>query len=109
MLAKKYRLPVHKIYKTRGRIFGSDFFSVKIIPNNLGFNRFGAVVGVKIAKKATARNKLRRIIFNLIREWRKNFDESGLDVLIIAKPAIGNLPKKEIENRTADILNQIKY
>ena len=99
MLAKKYRLPVHKIFKIRGRTSGNSYFSVKITGNTLGFNRFGAVIGAKVSKKAVVRNKLRRLIFNTVRQNYKNMESpSGLDVLIIMKPAAVNLSEQEIKN-----------
>lgn len=107
MLAKKYRLPIHKIYKLRGRIFGNNYFSVKIIKNNLAFSRFGVVVGAKISKKAVVRNKLRRLIFNTIKENYKNFSKTGLDMLIIAKPPVSNLSKQEIKNNILDFLKNV--
>jgi len=107
MLAKKYRLPVHKVYRLRGRVFGGDYFSIKITKNNLGYSRFGAVVGVKISKKATERNKLRRLVFNTIKENFEMLKKKNLDVLILTRPNIINLSKEEIKKLITNSLSQI--
>jgi ribonuclease P protein component len=104
MLAKKYRLPVHKIYKIRGRTFNSDYFSIKIVGNDLGFNRFGVVVGAKVSKKAVVRNKLRRLIFSAISGNFKNISNIGKDLLIIVKPTVIYLSKEEIKNQIIKLL-----
>ena len=108
MLSKKYRLPIQKIYKIRGRFLGNKYFSVKIIKNNLDFNRFGAVVGTKVSKKAIIRNKLRRLMFNIICDNYKNFEKIGFDVLIMIKPPIINLSKNEIKELLVKILLEIR-
>lgn len=96
MLAKKYRLPVHEALKIRGQMSGNGFFSVKISRNHLNFDRFGVVIGTKIRKKATARNRLRRMIFNLLRGiYGNKKNDRGSDILIVARPPVASLSDKE--------------
>ncbi len=80
MLAKKNRLSRYQIQKVikRGRRFNFGFFGFKILANQLDFARFAVVVPKSLAKKATKRNRLRRIIF----EELGHFLKINLDVMV---------------------------
>ena len=68
MLSKKFRLSrkqIGLIYK-RGRRFSADGLSIKCLANNLGYSRFAVNVPTKVSKKATERNRIRRIIYDEI-------------------------------------------
>lgn len=99
MLAKKFRLPIQSWMKDKNKkaiTKKGNFFIVKVLPNNLGFSRFGAIIGLKTAKKATRRNRLKRTIFNFIR--LNNFHlRPGKDFLIIVLPVAGQSAKTDIE------------
>ncbi len=55
------------------------------------------VVGKKVAKKAHDRNKIKRRIYEIIRELKKIGEINGI-YIIIAKPVIKDLNKKEFKN-----------
>ncbi|NCO15234.1 hypothetical protein COW77_00840 [Candidatus Wolfebacteria bacterium CG18_big_fil_WC_8_21_14_2_50_39_7] len=110
MLAKKFRLPIQSwMNPIRNKISNGvkdknkkaitkkgNFFIVKVLPNNLGFSRFGAIIGLRTAKKASRRNYLKRTIFDFIR--LNNFHlRPGKDFLIIVLPAAGQSAKTDIE------------
>ena len=110
MLAKKFRLPIRPwMNPVRNKISNGvkdkdkkaitkkgNFFIVKTLPNNLGFSRFGTIVSLKTAKKATQRNRLKRTIFNFIR--LNNFHlRPGKDFLIIALPVVSKSAKADTE------------
>ncbi|MBM2820675.1 MAG: Ribonuclease protein component [Candidatus Berkelbacteria bacterium] len=66
MLAKKYRLSrkdigiIHK----RGKKFNAGAIGIKYFTNNLSFARFAINIPKSVYKKATDRNRLRRIIYD---------------------------------------------
>ena len=74
------------VFSFRRRIFG-ECLTAHYMPNTLGYPRLGIVVGRKIARRAVARNYIRRIV----REWfRKNRSRlGGLDLVVRANRAIG--------------------
>lgn len=80
MLSKKNRLSRYQIQKVikKGRRFNFGFFSFKILANQLDSARFAVVVPKSLAKKATDRNRLRRIIF----EELGHFLKINLDVMV---------------------------
>ena len=68
MLSKKFRLnrkQIGLIHK-KGRRFNFGGIGVKYLPNRLEFSRFAVNVPVKVSKKATERNRLRRIVYDEI-------------------------------------------
>lgn len=99
MLAKKFRLPIRPWMKDKNKKVitkKGNFFIVKVLPNNLGFSRFGAIIGLRAAKKAFRRNYLKRIIFDFIR--LNNFHlRPGKDFLIIVSPVAGESAKADVE------------
>jgi ribonuclease P protein component len=99
MLAKKFRLQVQSWMKDKDKkaiTKKGNFFIVKTLPNNLGFSRFGAIIGLKTAKKAFRRNYLKRTIFDFIR--LNNFHlRPGKDFLLIVSSVAGESAKADIE------------
>ncbi len=100
MLAKKFRLPIHKWQQEKKTTIArrSSFFIVKFRTNNLEFSRFGIIISAKVSKKAVARNKIKRTIFNFIR-LKKLHLNSSRDILIIVLPLANQLTKKEIQEQ----------
>lgn len=89
MLSKKYRLNRRQVQqvlkKGRGQNFGG--IGVKSLPNNLSYSRYAVVVPKVVSKKATERNRLRRIVYEDIYS-KKN---AGCDFII----RIYKMPSKE--------------
>jgi len=104
MLAKKYRLPIQSFIKKSGRSFRGHYFLFKIAPNNLAFNRFGIIISKKVDTKSTARNKLKRLMFDAVKEFLVSA-KAHADFLIIVSPNIMNLNPEEIKK---ELKNTIK-
>ena len=104
MLAKKFRLPLGKEDFRSATARRSNYFSLKLKGNNLEHSRFGIILGRKLLKKATSRNKLRKIIFNFIRLRGVHFGP-GSDFLIIPTAAACRATKSEIEEDLEKHLN----
>ena len=63
-------------------------FLVLAIENGQEASRIGMVVSKKVAGTSVNRNRIRR----LIREsFRRQFDRNGLDIVIVARPAVGSM------------------
>lgn len=98
MLAKKFRLPIQTVLRKKPLFTRRDeYFAVKIFANQLSFSRFGTVISRKIDKRAVYRNRLKRLIFDLIR-LEKIHLRSGYDMLIYVSPKIIKLNKAEAQN-----------
>lgn len=87
MLAKKLRLPIG-VFPAKARIFHrGQYFTIKINPNNLPYNRVGVVATKKTATGAVERNRLRRKIFDLFGASLRPAGSAGyVDLLVLVKP-----------------------
>jgi len=104
MLLKINRIKKKKdfgnIFKN-SKSFKNDFFIFRIAKNNLGINRFGFVVGLKISKKATIRNKTRRRMVEIIKAEAEKI-KNGTDLILIALSGI----EKKGFSEMKDIINK---
>lgn len=94
MFKKENRLKKNKdfnaVFKER-KFFRLSFFLFGFKKNDLEYSRFGIIVNKKISKQAVLRNRIKRIIREVV---RKKIDEikKGYDIVII--------PSKEIKEKT---------
>jgi len=111
MLAKKFRLPIQSVFSKKGQSVKTNYFLVKIFPNQLSYPRVGVVVSKKVDARATKRNKLRRMIFSEIEncfQKQKACLPAGRDFLIIVSPSFANLAKTDAEKRVKEIFDKLK-
>lgn len=108
MLPKKYRLTkkddFDEIHR-KGRFFGERFIAIKSLKNNLSYPRFGFLVGIKVSKKATVRNRVKRRIRESV---RLKLDEikPGFDIIVLTKPEIANKEYSEIDEAIQKIFKK---
>ncbi len=110
MLPRKNRLRKKNDFKLvfkNGKTINDELFFLKVKKNNLGINRVGFVVGTKISKKATLRNKIKRRLTEVIKQ---NLDkiESGLDIIVVAKPKVIDKNYLEIKQSVDNLFKQVK-
>lgn len=87
MLARKFRLQDRREFSSiyrRGRGIHAGALSVKAQPNRYRHTRFAVVVSIKVAKKATVRNRIRRRLFGLLAELHPAI-APGFDIVVIVK------------------------
>ncbi|MFA5133330.1 MAG: ribonuclease P protein component [Patescibacteria group bacterium] len=80
----------------KGQFFGTKFITFKYMKNSLPHTRVGFVVGTKVSKLATRRNKLKRQMREII---RLNLDKikPGYDISITARPGATQMEYEEVE------------
>lgn len=113
MLSKKLRLPIQLYFsvkggssfrgKKTGKILKSRYFLLKIFPTEFNYSRFGVVVSSRVSKKAVIRNRLKRIIFNFLKDKYKGLPIS--DYLFILYSSAASVKKEEIIDELRRILN----
>jgi len=110
MLPKINRIKKKKdfeaIFKNSKSLKGSHFI-FRITKNNLGVNRVGFVVSLKISKKATVRNRIRRRLAEIIKKEIEKI-ENGTDLVIIALPAIVKKEFCDIKDDISEALVRAK-
>ena len=94
MLPKKSRLPVEMCLGKKGRTDRSPLFFLKSFPAETDHSRFGAVVGKKVAATAVERNRIRRMILDIMGEAGVRWPIA--DYLLIAGPACKGKTREEI-------------
>lgn len=109
MLASKYRLK-KKINFARieidGSIYQSKSFGMGIYDRKDNEpSRFGFIISTKISKKAVVRNRIKRIMSDVI---RMNLDsiKSGYDILFLIKPSILRSEKEKLEKETYEAITK---
>ena len=114
MLPKKNRIKKKKDFEVifRGAVkpsqsFKNNLFILKTVKNNLGINRFGFIVSLKVSKKATIRNKIRRRLVEAVRPRIKDI-KVGADIVLIALPGIEKKRLSEIEEAIDNTLIKVK-
>lgn len=110
MLAPQNQLKNEKDIKNvfkKGRVFREDFLVFRAVNNNLGNSRFGFVVSVKVSKKATSRNKIKRRLREAVRARIKRA-KTGVDGLFIAAPGIEKMGFEEIDSLVDKIFLKTK-
>lgn len=89
------------------RLNRKDFLQVKATgrtfrPNDLGFNRFAVVTSTKLDKKAVVRNKLRRRIYEIVKDL-----PGSQDIIILGNKRMLNLSHEELDTYVHQILSKI--
>jgi len=79
-----------------GQSFYCPILGIKALKNELGYNRFGIMVGLKVSKKAVVRNKIKRQIREILRKNVVN-GNNGYDYIIVILAKIIDKSQKEIE------------
>ena len=101
MLPKKYRLPIQNFVGKKGRSDKSRYFLLKIFPGVYKFSRFGIIISRRVSKKAVDRNRIKRQIFNFLREIKNQLPIN--DYLIIVHPEAAKLDKSSLKAEIAKI------
>lgn len=88
MLPFRNRLKKQKDFESifkNGRGFSEGSLYLKVNKNDLKSSRFGFVVSKKFSKKAVDRNRIKRILREIVKE-KIDQTKKGLDVAIIVNP-----------------------
>lgn len=87
----------------RLNVYNSD--NQDLDENNRKESHFGFIVSTKISKKAVIRNRIKRIIAEVVRK-RLNEIKRGLDVVFLIKPSAVKISKEDLEKETNEIITK---
>ena len=108
MLQSQNRLKTDRDFKTvlkQGRSFYSSNIKLKLLKNGLNYNRFGFIIGTRISKKATIRNRVKRQVREIIRlKTKQGLLKSGFDVVLSLAGGLIGKEYQEIEKEVALLL-----
>ncbi len=86
-------------------MFVGDLISLRVGANSESASRFSVSVSKKVAKKANTRNRLRRVVYEMVREHIQEIKDKALIQFVFRKTPKN---KKEIESAFGELLNKIK-
>ena len=102
MLQKQYRLP-GAVRLISPSSFTLPTFFVKISKNDLEYSRFGFVVRKTVDKRATVRNRARRVFRSCIEEMQTEI-KPGLDFLFVLKTQVLEKQREALYNELHEFL-----
>jgi len=102
----KKKKDFERIFKS-GKGIKEDFLFLKWAPNNLKISRFGFMVGKKISKMATLRNKIRRRLREQVR-LRLPKIKKGIDGILVANPGLETRDFWEMEETLNKLFEKAK-
>lgn len=109
MLPKSNRLSktkeIEKVYKSRKSFF-SKTLGVKALENGLECSRFAIAIGLKVSKKATKRNRVKRQLREILRLNLEKI-KTGFDVMIICLPGILDKKYEDLEKELFDAFKKL--
>lgn len=112
MLNKKHKIPSRKlipIILDKGKSIDTPLFAIKYLYNRDKISHFGVITSQKISKKAVVRNKIRRRIYESIRLFLKEKEESeiNIDAIILSKKRLVDSNFETIFSTISITLNKI--
>jgi ribonuclease P protein component len=109
MLPKKHRLVNTQDFsriKTKGRRYQTDFYGLLVYARgDSAPSRFGFIVSKKISQKAVVRNKIKRLLRNLI-SGLVNKLRPGYDILFLAKSTMLQADMELVESKTKKLFTE---
>ena len=101
-LPKKHRLvsrsDFDKVFK-EGKAVKGSFLFIKSRVNEFGFPRFGFIVPKKIYSKAVDRNRLERVLSEIVAQYIKSDAINSRDfIVVISKQGQENFVRNELTN-----------
>jgi len=107
-LSRKNRLTgkkdIQNVFK-EGKTVKNSFFFIKYVANSLDCARLAIIVSSKVSKKSVVRNRIRRIIGEII--IKNNFLSFPLDIIINASPIILDKSPAEIKSQLGQAIKKI--
>lgn len=105
MLSLKKDKDFTRVFKT-GKAHYGRLLGLRAVKNGERHNRLGIIISAKISKKAVIRNRIRR----RLREIFKDYDpglKQGFDLAVVAKNDIVTSDFKELREAVAEGLKKI--
>lgn len=108
MLSRSHRIPsllVSEVMR-RGKHISGDSFQLIMQKNEVNVSRFAFIVSTKIDKRATQRNRIRRILSESVRHLLPTLKEHN-DFIVIARKNIATMKQADVEVWVAQLLRKI--
>ncbi len=104
MLAKRSRLNL-RAHPQFTKVFTLPYFVLRITENDHKDNRYGFLTSKKIDRRATVRNRTKRVLRSCIEEMLENI-KTGYDMLFVLKKESVGVAKSNIASSIKTIFNK---
>lgn len=104
MLPHQYRLPA-TLRLPHPVTFRTPLFTVRIAKNDCDFNRYGFIIRKATEKRATHRNRIRRLLRSCIEELREEI-KPGHDMLFLLEKGIIEKQRDELYKEVSKLLRE---
>lgn len=105
MLPRKFRLTkksdFQKVFKTGKKFSGRYYLLSVLFDENLANPKVGIVVSNKISKKAVERNRIKRLLREVVQGYVSEISKKASLVFLAKKPVL--------EASGEDVANEVKY
>ncbi len=81
----------------------SDLLVIRALPNGLGLSRYGLSVSKRVSKKAVTRNRVKRLLREILRVTPLN---PGWDIVFIAQPPAASVGYSCLKKSVEDLLSR---
>lgn len=108
-LNKKNRLKKKRDFEDvfkKGKAVNGSFLFIKYRKNGLSVSRFGFVVSTKVARSAVERNKIRRILSEVVRGVIGGLE--GYDIIVLATSKIITAHREDVIKDFLGVLKKIQ-
>ncbi len=108
MLPLKNRLKKEKEFQlvfNHGRFIASDLLFIRFLDNGINEIRVGFIVSKKVSKKAVLRNRIKRVLREVIRNKMGRM-KKNVDMIIVAKGKISKSEPGEIGDSLEELLKK---
>lgn len=109
MLNKKYRFHsrggVRYVFQ-KGKTVRTQKMSLTTLDNERGFTRVAVVVSKKVLKTAVGRNRIRRRVYEAIRQNFEDLPEKRDYIFTVFTKDIADMPYKDLEKILGDLVAQ---
>jgi ribonuclease P protein component len=89
--------------KNKGKILYSPLFGFLSYEKKDDLKKFGFVISKKISKKAVERNRIKRVLSEIVRKNLNNF-KNGTRVVFLTKQAILGKKMEEVEKEVLKLI-----
>lgn len=111
MLSKEKRLTktrdFERIYQ-KGKRLSSESFNLNYGKNRTEVTRVGIVVGKKFSKKATERNRVKRVFREAINELYKDL-KTGMDIVVFVKTNKSEIKLEKIKKELFESFKKVGF
>lgn len=108
MLTKQHRLAEKNIrlVKDKGSYYQTPFFTLVYLKDQKTPSQFAFVISKKVDKRATIRNKTKRLLAGSVREMVSQL-EDGYRLIFLVKPSAINQTKETLSSTIKEAFDQI--